>query len=277
MKNRIQRVVVVLLGVTLVLSISPGMTSSGGFVKFGPARNSSSGQWAVPLDLTFNGHAGLAGLQMKIVALQGAVRLEEARRGERIASAGAWGFDYSVTRGGDTMIVLFWSRNLGSLNDGTYPSVVNISVSRAQPGGPNLIVLADVQSVLADGQDTSANVGIGSPASVSVVFKEQPREFISQNFPNPCNPSTVIRYFVPEQGQVTLKVYSTLGQEVRTVLDGETPEGQAEVTLTLSDLPSGTYFYRFSGNGFDEVHKILLLRYTRDRATARTISTPSAF
>lgn len=260
MQNRIPRVVAVLVGVTLVLSVAHSSLSAGGVVRLGSPGNTIDGLWSVPLDLTFDGTIGLAGLQLKIVASAGGVNLVSASRGNNIASAAAWGFDYSVTRGGDTMIVLFWSRNLGSLKHGIYPGVVSIIVSQVQTAGPGFVFLADVQSVLADGQGTSAGVGVGAPASVRLELTQKPQAFVSQNFPNPCNPSTVIRYSVPEETRATLKLYNALGQEVRTVLEGNMIAGTAEIILTLSDLPSGTYYYRFSGAGFDEVHKIVLLR-----------------
>jgi hypothetical protein len=254
------RIVSVLLGVTLVLSISRGTMSAGGFVKFGTPGITNSGLWSVPLDLTFDGQPGLAGLQLKIVASPGVMHLASAVRGDNIASATAWGFDYSVTSGGDTMIVLFWSRNLGSLKQGVYPGIVNIILSQVQTAGSGSVLLADVQSVLSDGQGTSAGIGVGAPASLSLELTQKPQAVVSQNFPNPCNPSTSIRYSVPQETRVTLKLYNALGQEVRTVLEDRTIAGTADITLTLSDLPSGTYYYRFSGEGFDQVHKILLLR-----------------
>ena len=67
---------------------------------------------------------------------------------------------------------------------------------------------------------------------------------LEQNYPNPFNPSTQIRFEIPESGQVTLKVFNNLGQEVATLVDGQKSAGSHEVTFSADDLSSGNYIYR---------------------------------
>jgi hypothetical protein len=159
------------------------------------------------------------------------------------------------------MIAVFWSRNGNSLPEGIYNGLLSVGVSTlSHSSGPSSLILKEVQSVLGDGLGSTAGIGIGSPASVSIFVEEKMPAHLSQNFPNPCNPSTLIQYVVPEQGHVTLKVYSVLGQEVRTVIDGVVCAGEFEAVLSMDGLPSGMYFYRFSGSGFENVRKMLLLK-----------------
>jgi hypothetical protein len=86
------------------------------------------------------------------------------------------------------------------------------------------------------------------------------RFILEQNYPNPFNPSTVIRYQVPTGGNVTLKVYNVLGNEIATLVNDEKPEGSYEVEFDASNLGSGIYFYRLQTKDFTEIKKMILIR-----------------
>jgi flagellar hook assembly protein FlgD len=79
-------------------------------------------------------------------------------------------------------------------------------------------------------------------------------------YPNPFNPSTTIRYGLSGQAHVTLSVYSTLGQLVSTLVQGEQDAGYHEVRFDGANLPSGVYFYRMQVGSFTETRKLLLVR-----------------
>ena len=81
-----------------------------------------------------------------------------------------------------------------------------------------------------------------------------------QNYPNPFNPSTMIKYDLPKEGYVDLKIYNTLGKEVRTLVSEYENAGTYNITFNASDLPSGIYFYRLSSGNFAQVKKLLLLK-----------------
>jgi hypothetical protein len=82
----------------------------------------------------------------------------------------------------------------------------------------------------------------------------------SSVYPNPFNPSTVIKFSVPTSGRVTLKVYDVRGHEVATLVDEIMEVGSFETPFFAVDLPSGTYFYRLSGNGFSDSGKMQLVK-----------------
>jgi len=87
---------------------------------------------------------------------------------------------------------------------------------------------------------------------------------LHQNFPNPFNPSTKIKYQIPESGFVSLKVYDVLGNEVATLVNEEKEPGIHTVqfnTSSIKHLPSsGIYFYTLTAGSFTQTRKMILLR-----------------
>ena len=83
---------------------------------------------------------------------------------------------------------------------------------------------------------------------------------LSQNYPNPCNPSTVISYQLPVNTLVTLKVYDELGRLVRTLVEDRETTGTHSVTFNASSLSSGVYFYRLTAGSFVQTKKLMLIK-----------------
>jgi hypothetical protein len=89
---------------------------------------------------------------------------------------------------------------------------------------------------------------------------------LHQNVPNPFNPTTVIRYGVPEWGgDVTLRIYDVSGRLVRTLVDGTEGPGVKTVTWDGRNdrgqtVSSGVYFYRMTAPGFEMTQKMVLLQ-----------------
>ena len=83
---------------------------------------------------------------------------------------------------------------------------------------------------------------------------------LHQNFPNPFNPATEIRYQVPRVSRVRLVVYDILGREVTTLIDENKPAGVHQVQFDAGGLPSGVYLCRMTAGGFTEIRKICLIR-----------------
>lgn len=80
------------------------------------------------------------------------------------------------------------------------------------------------------------------------------------NYPNPFNPSTQIKYSIPKTTEVTLEVYSLLGQRVEVLVDKRQKPGVYEVTFDAGNLSSGTYFYRLRAGGFQEVKQMMFVK-----------------
>ncbi len=79
-------------------------------------------------------------------------------------------------------------------------------------------------------------------------------------YPNPFNPMTKIRFSLPENTLVSLKVYDLQGRTVAVLADGLRDAGAHEVTFDASNLTSGVYFYRLQAGAFSAVGKLALLK-----------------
>ncbi|HEX7571951.1 MAG TPA: T9SS type A sorting domain-containing protein [Bacteroidota bacterium] len=91
--------------------------------------------------------------------------------------------------------------------------------------------------------------------------KSVPREYdLSQNFPNPFNPSTVIQYAIPVKSHVLLTVHNLLGQVVSTIVNGDQEAGFHEIRFEALNLASGVYLYRLEAGKFVQTRKLTLIR-----------------
>ena len=84
--------------------------------------------------------------------------------------------------------------------------------------------------------------------------------FLSQNFPNPFNPSTTIRYALPRKSFVTITVYNTLGQQVAQLVNAKQPAGYHDVVFRGDGLASGVYFYKLITDEYVNVKKMLNIK-----------------
>jgi hypothetical protein len=83
---------------------------------------------------------------------------------------------------------------------------------------------------------------------------------LAQNFPNPFNPTTLIRYSIPESGIVTLKIYDILGREVAQLINEEKAAGSYDFTFDASKLSSGVYMYKIESGNYQETKKMVLIK-----------------
>jgi len=107
----------------------------------------------------------------------------------------------------------------------------------------------------------------GSVFSAQQINEVIPEAYaLMQNYPNPFNPSTMIRYAIPQDGDVSLKVFDITGREVATVVNEFKRAGSYEVRFEGTsvsggrNLASGIYFYHLKAGGFRQTKKMVLLK-----------------
>lgn len=83
---------------------------------------------------------------------------------------------------------------------------------------------------------------------------------LEQNFPNPFNPSTLIKYNIPEMSNVELKVFDITGQEVAALVNELQEAGQHTVMFDAASLSSGVYFYKIKAGNYTAQKKMLLIK-----------------
>jgi hypothetical protein len=101
----------------------------------------------------------------------------------------------------------------------------------------------------------------GGATSVSNKETAAPSEYaLSNNYPNPFNPSTNISFSVPKKSHVRLTVWNALGEKVATLVDEVRAAGEHTVRFDASNLSSGVYFYRFDAGSIRYAKKMLFLK-----------------
>ena len=110
-------------------------------------------------------------------------------------------------------------------------------------------------------------IAISDLGAAKAVIQTRPEAFsLADNFPNPFNPTTTIKYALPQAADVELTVYNVVGQPVRTLVAEYQSAGRYAVEWDATNdsghsLSSGMYFYRLEAGGeFLEVKKMLLVR-----------------
>jgi len=97
--------------------------------------------------------------------------------------------------------------------------------------------------------------------SVPATASGAPSTFgLDQNFPNPFNPTTNIRYEIPFTSKVMLRLFDILGREVQTLVNTIQVPGTYTVTLNAQNLATGVYFYRITAGNFSETKKLILIK-----------------
>lgn len=100
--------------------------------------------------------------------------------------------------------------------------------------------------------------------AASVVLGNEPisksLNFLLSNYPNPFNPTTVIKYSIPKRMNIKLIVFDALGREVKELVNGIVDKGEHEVMFSGSELSSGIYFYKIIAENYVNTQKMILIK-----------------
>ncbi len=101
----------------------------------------------------------------------------------------------------------------------------------------------------------------GNVVGVTNINSEIPKEFsLSQNFPNPFNPTTNFEFMIAKSGFVNLTIYDATGRVIATLVNGELKPGTYKADWDASNFVSGVYFYRLSAGEFLQTNKMVLIK-----------------
>jgi len=118
----------------------------------------------------------------------------------------------------------------------------------------NNFVFASVSAVLWRRPFTDA-------VNVRIISSEVPGEYsLNQNYPNPWNPSTTIKYSVVNNVHVDLIVYDVTGREVARLVNENQSPGTYEITWAPAELTSGIYFYRLQAGSYSDTKRMILIK-----------------
>ena len=167
-------------------------------------------------------------------------------------SFGLGGMDVYIVRTnsiGDTL----WTKTIGGPNDDCGRKIVATSKGE-------YMIVGYTESYGAGNRDlyliklASESVGIDE----DIINPESVK--LSQCFPNPFNASTIIKYELPYQTQVTIEIFNILGQQVTSLQDALQPAGYHQVIWQPEDTPSGIYFYKLQAGDYIETKKMMLVK-----------------
>jgi hypothetical protein len=134
-----------------------------------------------------------------------------------------------------------------------------VSIQQTLDGG---YVIAGTTQQQSGGDRDMWLIRLGSESTIEAnPISRYPQQFIlNPPYPDPFNPMTSISYEVPSAGWVNIGIYNVLGQQVERLVHEMSSQGPHSVLWNAGGLPSGIYFCRMEGNGFEQVRKIVLLK-----------------
>ncbi len=102
---------------------------------------------------------------------------------------------------------------------------------------------------------------VRTSVGINVISSVVPEEYsLGDNYPNPFNPSTKIKFAIPSSGNVELNVYDSRGSLVGKLVNQKLNAGLYEYEFSAANLPSGVYFYRLNAQDFVQTKRMVLVK-----------------
>jgi hypothetical protein len=235
-------------------------TSDGGFIILATSTLHSAGNHdAVLIKTDPNGDTLWTGAYGGVEQESGSFVQQTSDGGYILAgqtrSYGSGGSDLFIVRtdaAGDTL----WTKIMGGSGDD-----IGHCIQETSDGG--YIVAAQTDSYGAGGDDLWLIKLEPDPSGITpkTRMNVSKRPFLYQNYPNPFNPVTHIEFGISHSGEVTLKIFNLLGEEVVTLVSDRLPAGHYSYEWTpRAGIASGIYLYRLHAGKYLETRKMILMR-----------------
>ncbi len=174
-----------------------------------------------------------------------------------IAKNGKVQFSVNVLDTSDSPVTYSWSRNstvqASVTNTYQYTSVAILPAPRVDT----------FRVTVSNAFRTVQKLWLVRVANTTVSVGEEPlvpQYRLAQNYPNPFNPSTTIAFQVPQAMRVSLKLFDSIGREIRTLADRTFEAGDHAVDVDMSGMTSGVYLYRMTSGAFVETRKMIVTK-----------------
>lgn len=140
--------------------------------------------------------------------------------------------------------------------------LINTTSTANVPQGLYTVTVTGTESSGPRTHTRSYQIRVGNFVGIQQQNSEVPASYsLSQNFPNPFNPTTNIKFGLPKGSMVTLKIYDMLGREVASLVNNlNLAAGNYTYDFNAANIPSGIYFYKLSAGEFSDVKKMTLIK-----------------
>jgi hypothetical protein len=160
--------------------------------------------------------------------------------GEDLNASGVWDMNTIITKNINTVLDAAWIPENCKIIIFVYKS-------------ESVLALSNVEQVITE--------NVSGPTGISGNVNEIPSVYtLEQNYPNPFNPSTNIKFSLPEDINVSLKIYDLNGKEVADYVNGFLQKGSYNVEFDGTNLSSGIYFYVLNTDNFSDRKKMILIK-----------------
>ena len=213
----------------------------------------------LPVPVTVKGFSAVAGVELHIEYSTANLTLDS------ITSAYLHDATTNIAIPGKVHVVWEDYTNPITLADGTALLVMYFTLTGNASGTTAVSFVGNVELVSANGMPFSVSATSGgvniTPSDADDGRNPMPLQFeLLQNFPNPFNPSTTIAYSVAKAADLQLAVFNVAGQVVDRIELGRKAPGMYTLTYLPSNLPSGIYTYRLTGDGISQSREMILIK-----------------
>jgi hypothetical protein len=100
-----------------------------------------------------------------------------------------------------------------------------------------------------------------NPSGINNYSSEIPKEYkLYNNYPNPFNPTTKIKFDIPKNNYTKVAIFDMLGREIKTLVNENLLTRKYEIEWNASNYSSGIYFYKMTTNSFASIKKMVLIK-----------------